>query len=249
MPQYIIPFKLDKNAAKDALCKHLRDKKLLPKIFSAENHLDEVKGIYVPFWVFDITTDSQATYRGEKIRTWSDGDYNYTETSDYDIQRKGTERFVNVPADGDRKMEDDLMESLETFNFSDAVPFDPAYFSGYFADIYDVSEEECLSRVKNRVIHSAQQALSETVTGYGAIHVVSSNTILKDSKRKYVMYPVWILNTTWRGKQYRFAMNGQTGKFVGDLPIDPFIYWKWRLLYALGISSVLYAAMAFLGFL
>ena len=222
MPQYIIPFKLDKTAAKDALRKHLRDKKLLPKIFSAENHLDEVKGIY---------------------------DYNYTETSDYDIQRKGTERFVNVPADGDRKMEDDLMESLETFNFSDAVPFDPAYFSGYFADIYDVSEEECLSRVKNRVIHSAQQALSETVTGYGAIHVVSSNTILKDSKRKYVMYPVWILNTTWRGKQYRFAMNGQTGKFVGDLPIDPFIYWKWRLLYALGISSVLYAAMAFLGFL
>lgn len=249
MPEYIIPFKLDKNAAKDALRKHLRGKKLLPKVFSTENHLDEVKGIYVPFWVFDTTAETQATYRGEKIRTWSDSEYNYTETSDFEVFRRGTIRFENVPADSARKMEDDLMESLETFDFADAVPFDPAYLSGYFADRYDVSTEECLERVRNRIEHSAERALSETVTGYGAVHSVSSSTNLRDVRRKYAMYPVWILNTTWRGRLYRFAMNGQTGKFVGNLPVDKMIYWKWRLLYAVGIGGAVYAAMAFLGFL
>ena len=31
---------------------------------------------------------------------------------------------------------------------------------------------------------------------------------------------VWMLHTKWQGKDYLFAMNGQTGKLVGDLPVD-----------------------------
>ena len=49
---------------------------------------------------------------------------------------------------------------------------------------------------------------------------VSTAIQLKNSKARYALYPVWLLNTTWEGKKYTFAMNGQTGKFVGDLPVD-----------------------------
>ena len=146
-------------------------------------------------------------------------------------------------------MADDLMESLETFDFQSAVPFDPVYMAGYFADKYDVSAEENLDRITERIKTSAFDALLNTVQGYETVRQTNGTVRLRDTQIKYAMYPVWILNTTWRGQNYRFAMNGQTGKLVGDLPIDNFAYWKWRLLYGLGFAGVLYAAMWALGIL
>ncbi len=249
MPDYIIPFKLDREAAKNALREHLRGKKLLPKVFSRENHIDEIKGVYVPFWLFDTTAEATATYRMTNTRCWSDSDFEYTETSNYEAVRTGHVSFENVPADGSQKMADDLMESLETFDFSSAVPFDPAYLSGYFADKYDVSAQQCQERAAERIRRSAIDALYDTVNGYGSVTETSSQATLEGTKIKYAMYPVWILNTTWRGQNYMFAMNGQTGKFVGDLPVDRSIYWKWRLLYTLGFSGIIYAVMWALGLL
>ena len=249
MPDYIIPFKLDKEAAKAALRKHLKGRKLLPKVFTSEHHLDEVKGVYVPFWLFDTTAEASASYAMTRTRTWSDGSYQYTETSSYEALRSGRINFENVPADGARKMADDLMESLETFDFQSAVPFDPVYLSGYFADKYDVSAEESYDRIAKRIDTSAFDALLDTVQGYETVRKTGGDVTLHNTNIKYAMYPVWVLNTTWRGQNYRFAMNGQTGKFVGDLPIDNLAYWKWRLLYGLGFAGVLYGAMWVLGIL
>ena len=52
-PDLIIPFKLDKKAAKAKLQEHLKGKTLLPKVFRSQNHIDEIKGVYVPFWLYD----------------------------------------------------------------------------------------------------------------------------------------------------------------------------------------------------
>ena len=249
MPDYIIPFKLSREEAIAAFRRHLSGKKLLPKVFKSEHHLNEIKGVYVPFWLFDTTAGGQAVYKATKSRVWSDAHYHYTETSNYRVERAGTIRFENIPADGSRKMDDGLMESLETFDFNKAVPFESAYLSGYFADRYDVSAEESRERIEKRVRQSALDALEDTVTGYGSVTQESGNVQLLNTVKKYAMYPVWILNTTWRGKTYMFAMNGESGKFVGDLPVDKMIYWKWRLLYALGFAGVLYGAMYFLGVL
>ena len=62
---------------------------------------------------------------------------------------------------------------------------------------------------------------------------------------KYALYPVWILNTKWQDKDYTFAMNGQTGKFVGDLPMDKAAYKKWLF----GLAGIFSAAAFGLSFL
>ena len=136
-----------------------------------------------------------------------------------------------------------------TSSFQSAVPFDPVYLSGYFADKYDVSAEESYDRIAKRIDTSAFDALLDTVQGYETVRKTGGDVTLHNTNIKYAMYPVWVLNTTWRGQNYRFAMNGQTGKFVGDLPIDNLAYWKWRLLYGLGFAGVLYGAMWALGIL
>ena len=248
-PDFVIPFKLDKNAAKAGLQKHLTGKRLLPKIFKDQSHIDEIKGVYVPFWLFDTDADARVRYRTTKLRCWSDSEYNYTETSHFLVHRGGSVGFEHVPVDGSSRMADDLMESIEPYDFSDAVGFQTAYLAGYFADKYDVGADESIERANERVKKSAEEAFASTVEGYDTVTAESSSVQLHGGKAKYALYPVWILNTTWKGQKYTFAMNGQTGKFVGDLPVDKAAARRWKLILTAAFSAAVYAAAWLLWFL
>ena len=74
-PDLVIPFKLDKKAAKEAYYRHIKGRTFLPKAFRRENHIDEIKGLYVPFWLFDGDVDADVRYKATKVRMWSDHDY------------------------------------------------------------------------------------------------------------------------------------------------------------------------------
>ena len=249
-PDLVIPFKLDKKAAKEGLMKHLTGKRLLPKIFKDQNHIDEIKGVYVPFWLFvDTDVDAKVRYKATKIRTWSDSDYNYTQTSYYMVHRGGSVGFEYVPVDGSTKMADDLMESIEPFNCGEAVDFQTAYLAGYLADKYDVTAEESIDRANERVKKSTEQAFAETVIGYDTVVAENTSVQFHGGKAKYALYPVWLLNTTWNGNKYTFAMNGQTGKFVGDLPVDKAAATRWTLMLATTFTAVTYGAATLLHFL
>ncbi|MBQ9898555.1 MAG: hypothetical protein IJM44_03760, partial [Ruminococcus sp.] len=239
-PDKVIPFKLDKNAAKAALSKHLEGKRLLPKVFCEQNHIDEIKGVYVPVWLFDAEADARIIYKAEKRKTWSDNSFNYVEKSFYSVIRSGGLGFELVPVDGSSKMPDDLMESIEPFDFNGAVDFKTAYLSGYLADRYDVSADESIERANQRIKKSTEEAFASTVTGYASFTTENSSVHLNNGKAKYALYPVWILNTTWNGNKYTFAMNGQTGKFVGDLPVDKAAARNWFLGITAGVTAVLF---------
>ena len=226
-PDLIIPFKLDKQAAKNALQKHFQGKKLLPAIFKDENHIDEIKGVYVPFWLFDADSDADMDFETTRVRRWSDSNFDYRETTYYRVRRAGGVGFDNVPVKGTTKMTAELMESIEPFDLNEAVEFRNAYLAGYVADKYDISSEECQDRIQERIKASTESELTRTVTGYDTVMLARSTVNANPGKAKYALYPVWLLNTTWNGNQYTFAMNGQTGKFVGDLPMDKGAYWKW----------------------
>ena len=246
-PDLVIPFKLDKKAAKAALSKHLDGKRLLPKVFREENHIDEIKGVYVPVWLFDADADAHMIYKGEKRRTWNDSSYNYTEISYYSAVREGTLAFANVPVDGSSKMADDLMESIEPFDIKDAVEFKTAYLSGYLADRYDVSAEDSIERANQRIKRSTEETFRATVKGYTNVSTESSNVNFQNGKSRYALYPVWLLNTTWNGNKYTFAMNGQTGKFVGNLPADPGMAAKLFIGIAAVSTAVLFGLAKLMG--
>lgn len=230
-PDLVIPFKLDKEAAKAALKRHLEGKFLLPAAFKDENHIDDIRSIYVPFWMFDAKADAKIVYKATKVRRWSDSNYDYKETKYYSVIRAGDLGFENVPVDGSTKMPDDLMESIEPFDYKELKPFDTAYLSGYLADKYDVTVEESIDRANTRVKQSVRDELRNTVTDFDTVTQQSENIRLSDSNSRYVLCPVWILNTTWNGQKYLFAMNGQTGKFVGDLPTDMGKFWRWLFIF------------------
>lgn len=226
-PDLVIPFKLDKKAAKEALKKHYRGKLLLPRVFKDENHIDEIKGVYVPFWLFDADAYGKMHYKATRVQSWSDSEHIHTQTMHYQVVRAGTVPFRNVPVDGSVKMDDKLMESIEPFDMKDAVDFKTAYLAGYLADKYDVDAEKSKLRANVRIRVSTDEAFRATVYGYSSVVRTSSSIQLQNSSARYALLPVWLLNTTWRGEKYVFAMNGQTGKIVGDLPADTGIMWRW----------------------
>ena len=234
-PDLVIPFKLDKKAAKEALKKHFMGKKFVPKAFLAENKLDEIKGVYVPHWLFSCDAVVNATYQAEKYRHWSDSKKNYTETTAYNVYRSGSIGFDNVPVDGSTKMPDDLMESIEPFNLNEAVPFNTAYLAGYLADKYDVDVNQSMGRANERIQASALDAFEDTVDGYDSVSPIQAAMQVANGSYKYALYPVWILNVKWKGQNHTFAMNGQTGKFVGNIPTEEK---KAKLIGGLGGAAV-----------
>ena len=244
-PDLVIPFKHDKKAAIAALQNHYKGKVLLPKVFKDQNHVKEVKGLYVPVWLFDTDADAHVRYKASRTRHWSDSQYNYTETSHYSVTRAGGIGFENVPVDGSTKMDDALMESIEPFRIEDAVDFQTAYLSGYLADKYDVDSEASVARANERIKRSTEEAFASTVVGYSSVIPVSSNINLHNGRARYALYPVWILNTQWNGQKFTFAMNGQTGKMAGDLPMDKGAFWRWFF----GIAGAACAAIFVLSYL
>lgn len=241
-PDAVIPFKLDREAAKAAYKKHLSGKKLLPKVFKDENHLDEIRGIYVPFWLFDADADADIRYKATRVRRWSDSRYHYTETSHYNLFRAGSLSFDKIPADGSSKLSDELMESIEPYDYSDLVDFRTAYLAGYLADKYDLDAEANLERVTARAKSTVEREFAATCTGYATAIPEESHVRLVNSRAQYALLPVWILNTTWKEQKFIFAMNGQTGKFVGNLPCDVSLMWK----YFFGTTGIVAAAAALL---
>ncbi len=235
-PDYVIPFKLDKKAAVEALKKHYGGKFFLPRAFSEGNHLEEVQGLYVPFWLFDANADADCRFHATRSHSHQEGDYDVTVTEHFDVRRSGSMAFEHIPADGSKKMDDSYMDSIEPFDYSELKPFSTAYLPGYLANKYDVSAQESMPRAELRCRNSAISFLHQDIVGYETMVPIEEKVSLRRGKVHYALMPVWTLHTKWRNKDYLFMMNGQTGKLVGDLPVSRGKFW--------GLAAVISAALS-----
>lgn len=239
-PDYIIPFRLKKEEAVKKLQDFYKGKPFLPNAFSDNNHIEEIKGVYVPFWLYDGEAAAELSYHATRVHSHTTRDEQITTTEHFKVERKGTVRFKMVPADASSKMPDELMDAIEPFDYNDLVPFDMSYLPGYLADKYDVSSEEDAERADTRMKNSAIAAISATVTGYvSAVPEVEKVHIIPE-RVHYAFLPVWMLSTKWKDENHIFAMNGQTGKFIGDLPVDMGKFWLYFIIITVVLMAILY---------
>ena len=219
-PDFVLPFAKTKEEAIAALKSHYKGRPFLPDTFTDGNHVKEVKGVYVPFWLFDGSASGSASFEATRSRTYLSGNYRVTETDHFDVYRSGSISFLGIPVDASTKMPDDYMDSIEPFDYRALVPFSPAYLPGYLADKPDVDVEACGERADARAEVTVLDNLRDTVVGYEMVLERGSSTGVVRERSHYAMLPVWMLSTRWEDAPYLFAMNAQTGKMVGDLPVD-----------------------------
>ncbi|MHC6204380.1 TFIIB-type zinc ribbon-containing protein [Breznakiellaceae bacterium SP9] len=243
-PDCIIPFKVDKKAAVKALEGFMEGKPLLPSLFKSQNRIESICGVYVPFWLFDCKAHGNIRYKATNVKTWSDNDYRYVKTDTYQVFREGDVSFEKIPVDGSKKMDDTYMEAIEPFNYQSLEPFQSAYLMGYLAEKYDVDSAQSKERANKRIKSSTEQLLTQTVTGYTSVTMENSSVQFAGGACRYALLPVWMLNTKYQGETYTFAMNGQTGKLIGKLPIDNGKYFR-RLLGFFALFTAITSAIVY----
>ena len=215
----IIPFKYTKEDAVEAYLKFCK-KPLTPRVFISEKNLKRITGIYIPFWLYDCGSSCSMRAEGTKVMSWRAGDYMYTKTDVYDVRRAGSLAYSGIPTDASSKTDDAIMDSIEPYDYEKIVPFSAPFLAGYLAERFDIEEQTAIDRVYKRVQRTTEKCFRDTIEGYATVNVKKADIHMAVRKKTYVLLPVWILHTKYKEKEYVFAMNGQSGKVVGNLPID-----------------------------
>ena len=219
-PNYVIPFKHTKEDAINAFKKLGKGKILMPKAFNIKKNIKEISGIYIPFWLFDFMANGEMNADCKRISSWRSGNYRYTKTDTYLATRGGNMNFDNIPVDGSKRFPNDVMNSIEPFDYNDLKPFNYSYLSGFLSEKYDVNKDQAMEDAISRAKASFVDEMKKDIRGYNTVIPVRNNINLQNTKSSYVLLPVWMLNIKYKNKIYTFAMNGQTGKLVGNIPID-----------------------------
>ena len=250
-PDGVIPFRISPKELPAAVNRFYKGKKLLPKGFFSESTMGEVTGVYVPFWVFNGRLSGRLSYTGYKARSHRSGDYIITETDYYRLTRDAQVGFADLPVDASGRVEDKLMDSLEPFRLQEMVPYDPRYLAGFTADRYDVAKSDIESRAGGRMQNSALSVITPLATAGYTSTGRSGGRLSTDLTAKYVLFPVYMFDLTFKGRNYHFAVNGQTGKVVGDLPTDKdvsFVYFLKRAAIVGGALVAYSVVRYFLGY-
>ncbi|UJF27670.1 TFIIB-type zinc ribbon-containing protein [Planococcus sp. 107-1] len=219
-PAKVIPFTISKDEAVAAFKKWTRNGRLTPRGFMSGDRIKKMTGMYVPFWLYDIDGTAEVAAIGTRVRSYTRGDTIYTETDFYDVYRGIDLSYLKVPADASEKMDDELMDKLEPYDYSELKDFKMPYLAGYLAEKYDYDDEALFSRVESKIVPYIDSYIQSTIAGYSTVSYTNKQIQANKSKVYYTLFPVWMVYYDFENKEHTFAMNGQTGKVVGKPPIS-----------------------------
>ncbi len=219
-PDKIIPFRTTKEFAEQQFMQWCGKKFFVPKGFKSQKTLTEIRGIYVPFWLADCCVEGGIEALGKNSTSTRHGDYRTTTYKEYLAVRKGSIIYRGIPADGSSRADDLLMENIEPFDYNELIDFSMSYLSGHTAEKYDIDNEAIFPRISERAKGAAEETFRKTIKGYSSVTIKSSDFRISHINWDYALLPMWFLSYKYKDKYYHFAMNGQTGKFAGNLPLD-----------------------------
>lgn len=241
-PQLILPFRVSKKMAAEALEREFSRRLFAPSDFMTAKSLEKMEGIYVPFWLYDYDADYDFAGEGTKVRTWRSGNTEYTETSYFEVVRKMDVDFERIPADASYVMEDGLMDLMEPYDYRGLAGFAPRYMSGFLSEVYNQSAAELEGRAANKAKEASEQLMQSSLAGYTTLRPYHKNLRLAKKSEKYALMPVWQYFYRYQDKTYLYHVNGQTGKAIGVTPVSR----AKVLLYSASVFAVVTAACGML---
>lgn len=227
-PQKILPFVFGKESTKKLMRDKFKSCVFAPAGFLSEVKLNSMTGMYVPFWLYDYHAHGHYDGEGKKIRTWCSGDREYTETSVYHIVRDMEADFDKMPVDASDAMPDTIMDLMEPYNYQALENFQEKYMSGFFSERYNEDALACEPRAVEKAKKDAESMLKQSISGYSGMTSAMNNQVsLSRTDTNYALLPVWIYNYKFKNEDYRFHINGQTGKIIGKVPISKGKVWAY----------------------
>ncbi len=220
-PSKIIPFKYSKDEAKSRFLEFVGKRKFVPKDLKDPNHIDKITGIYYPFFLTDADTDSQINAKGTKVRTWYSGDYKYTETSYFDVMRRGDIHFEDIATSAFSLADKQMLEGILPYPSEALLDFDMSYLSGFMAKKRNLEKSDLEGEVLGKINTYSEQLLRGTIGPYTTLSIKKRRATVLRNHWDYALMPIYLLTyKNKRGKTFTFAMNGYSGKIYGQLPIS-----------------------------
>ena len=211
-PDYLIPFKITKEEAKEKFIEFAKGKKYVPHDYFNKSNLNNIQGIYVPFWI--MSSRCKVSVRGDGLKQRAMYKDKYTLMSDFDV------KYNYVPFDGSLEIADGLMEAIEPFDISQRVEFNSYYLQGFYAQKFNLTSDNLCDRILLRMQEYGRETAAMSFSGYDSVKFGACGVKPYDLEHTYALYPVWFLNYKYDDKNYMIAVNGQTGKTDGYLPVD-----------------------------
>lgn len=221
-PDYVVPFAIDRKKAEETFSQWIGKKRYVPKDFYTKDQIETMTGVYFPYWLYHCQVEGKLEARGTKVRTWVTGNLRYTEKKIYQVERDGRAEIRNLSRNALKKANAQLSEGVLPFSPDGLQPFAKGCLSGFIAENRDRQYQEFEQEVRQEVEQFALNHLKSSITGYSGVDITQKNMEVSQGVWKYGLFPVWTL--TYKGpkdgKIYYFALNGQTGKVCGELPVD-----------------------------
>ncbi len=221
-PDSIIPFALNREAALEKFQQWIRTKKYVPRDFFSAEQLEKMVGVYFPYWVVDAQLRGKVDATSRSIRTWQQGSMRYTETKTFKLEREGDLYLSDLIKKALKKANRQLVESVQPFDNAGLRDFSYTYLAGFQAEKRDIEAEELDEVTRGEFVGYATEMMRSTVANHPGVSNERPQLWWTDLKWRYCLLPVWVL--TYRQeddeKVYYYAMNGQTGKVNGELPVD-----------------------------
>lgn len=219
-PDMIIPFKLDKEKAKNSLLLWAKSKVFIKKDFYSRSQLDKITGIYLPYWLCDFEGEIDIEGVGMNIKTTMSGNTQYIKTDKYRIYKKGPIEIKNILELAFSKINKPLLASIWPYNYKEAKVFNTGYLSGFFSESYDIDKEKAKPLIIQEENRMKNYLISKASGSYDRFDYDRRNISTKIKSWKYILLPVWILTYNYQNNIYIYAVNGQTGVSYGKLPLD-----------------------------
>lgn len=240
LPESVLPFAIEKEAAVSQFLAWTKKKRFVPKDFFNQAQIEKLTGVYFPYWMVDAELDGDFDAEANSVSVWRVGDVEYTQTKKFAISRQGRMNFKEFIKNAlSKNVTQKMVESVQPFAMDKAVPFKSQYLAGFQAEKRDIEFQEMAANVESELKTYGNNLLQDTISGYTTVYNKRSNITITSQNKHYVLLPVWIV--TYRSSEqdkkiYYYAMNGQSGKVSGVLPIA-----KLKLaLFAGGISLIVF---------
>ena len=227
-PEYIIPFKVTKDQCIANYKKKLRGALFAPSYMKSDIVLNKFRGIYMPYGIYNLGFHGTNVNKGEKYsRTIG----NYTYYDKFDISGDIDADYSGISYDLSSKYYDKFSQAIP-HNYSEAVPFDINYLSGFYADLKDVDAGIYNGEASKEVSADASSRLSKNPM-YAKHGCYSPKVNMQVSKIDIGMFPVYFLAVRDKNNKYLHyaVVNGQTGEVAVDLPMS---YGKYIIASLLG---------------
>ncbi|MBP1044762.1 TFIIB-type zinc ribbon-containing protein [Enterococcus sp. BWM-S5] len=224
LPNQVLPFAIEKEEAVQKFLAWTKKKRFIPRDFFNKQQIEKMTGVYFPYWLVDSEVSGDMHAEGTTLRVWRTGDTEYTETKQFAVRRKGKLSFKELIKNAlSKNVQQKMVEGVQPFPMEKAVPFKSQYLAGFQAEKRDIEFEALKNDVEQEIKGYSQSMLEDSASAYTHLSKVQTSITIDDQELNYVLLPIWLVtynNRSGDDKVYYYAMNGQTGKVSGELPIS-----------------------------